>query len=43
MVFYMLCLMLKINIVVRIYKGLWFVGGKKMGGKLLKKYKLYVK
>lgn len=43
MVFYMLCLMLKINIVVRIYKGLWFVGGKKMGEKLLKKYKLYVK
>lgn len=37
MVFYMLCLMLKINIVIRIYKGLWFVGGK-----LLKKYKLYV-
>lgn len=29
MVFYMLCLMLKINIVIRIYKGLWFVGGKR--------------
>lgn len=37
MVFYMLCLILKINIVVRIYKGLWFVGGKKNGGKIIEK------
>lgn len=37
MVFYMLCLMLKINIVIRFYKGLWFVGGKKNGGKIIEK------
>lgn len=43
MVSYTLCLMSKINTVIRIHKGLWFAGGKKMGGKSSKKYKLHVK
>lgn len=42
MVSYTLCLMSKINTVIRIHKGLWFAGGKKMGGKPSKKYKLHV-
>lgn len=31
MVSYTLCLMSKINTVIRIHKGLWFAGGRKWG------------
>lgn len=43
MVSYTLCLMSKINTVVRIHKGLWFAGGKKNGGKTIEKVQVTCK